>query len=167
MAKLNKEEILEKIKERNRRLNLLVSIISILIMLTHPIYSIITGKGNYYVNIGVLVVSIIYGLFWLSLGSKKKYKINRIYKWSRLFLQAVALSINSYSIYITCTNFNFVSVVMSIAMGTFFVLNISFNVMYEIATYKFEKFKASKKEDIEELKNKINARKLKKGESND
>ena len=105
-----------------------------------------------YINIAVLVVTTIYGLFWIILGSKKAYKIDRIFKRSKLILSAVSLGINAYSIYVTTQNFNLVSLIINLAMGAFWIFNVIFNILYDVASYKFHKFMIEKKADIEQLK---------------
>ena len=153
--------LLEKTRTTFKRLKLLFSIISILAMLSYPIIQIYLDKGNRYVNIGVLIVSLIYGIFWLILGSNKAYKINRIYKYSKLFLNLISLLINAYAIYITATNFNLISVVVSIIMGISFICNLIFNIMYDIITRKISLMIKETKDDINNYRAKLASKKKK------
>ena len=170
------KEFYEKAKALFKKLNLIFSILSILLMLSFPIFSLITKRGNSYINIAVLVVTIIYGLLWLILGSKKAYKIDRIFKWSKLLLSAISLGVNIYSIYLTSKDFNIFSFLITLFMGAFWVFNVIFNILYDIVSYKLHNFLTLMKEEIADFKsnllekkndllNKVNRRKIEK--SND
>ena len=148
-------EIYEKLKIRFKRISLFFSILSILAMLAYPIFSIVTKRGNLYINIAVLAVTALYGLFWIIFGNKKAYKIDRVFKWSKLLLSAISLGVNAYAIYVTATNFNIVSMLINFAMGAFFIFNVVFNILYDVVTYKINKFMSEKKEEIEQLKSNL------------
>ena len=154
MLKEKTKDYLEKVKARWRRLNFFFSILSVLAMLAYPVYALYTKKGNLYVNIGVFVVSLVYGFFWIKFGSKKAYKINRVYKWSKLLLKLVSILINAYSIYVTATNFNITAAIMTGLMFSFWLMNFIFNILYDVASAKVSKFIETKKQELQNMKNK-------------
>ena len=152
MSQTKNKEFYAKLKMTFKRISLFFSVLSILAMLAYPIFSILTKRGNLYINIAVLTVTSLYALFWLIFGNKKAYKIDRIFKWSKLLLNAVSLGVNAYAIYVTATNFNFISMFINFAMGTFFVFNVIFNILYDVVSFKLNKFMIEKKDEIDSFK---------------
>ena len=125
------------VKKYMRIIDTMFGIISAITMIIYPIFAIIVHLGNFYINLTVLILSFIYFLCITFIKNRKR-TFASIYKWIRVLLSAIALGINFYSVYISATNTNGLSIILSCVMVICFILKIAVNIIYDLFVPKLE-----------------------------
>lgn len=128
--------------------------------LAYYIYALVVGIGNNIINI--ILVSIIgcFALFELitlpfDINKLTKKIVNKIYKWSKLVIKAFTLGTTLYSLYLSSTTTNGLSIVLATLTTIIFVLQL----IIEIISILFDRYKdllfEAAKQDVDEMKNNL------------
>ena len=115
------------------------------------------GLGNFVVNLVLLGLSILYGVFvvitTIKFQSKKASKVGkRVYRYSKLLVNAVALGINIYGLVISAGSASVLSIfLVSFSLFTF-LLKIGLEILVMIVSHKVKRAIRSRREQPMEEK---------------
>lgn len=126
-------------------------------------YAIFASLSNIYVNSILLALSIAYFILFLILHNKKSAKANdtkliarRTYKWSKLLINAFTLGISVYSIYVTSSNANPISIALTAIMLIFWIISVILEIVIYFIDCKKELLIAGFQRDIEFITKPLN-----------
>ena len=146
-----------KIKIYLRLIRILLAIVTI----AYFTYALITKIGNFYANIVLASIYLIYLLFQIITIKKDikpiKRKVRIIYKIIKLSINAFVLGSNIYSIYVTSHAVKPITIIMSTLMIIFWLIQVMLEIVIDIVLPKKDILIAGFYKDIYPYVQKINA----------
>ena len=156
--------VLEDLKKWSRSFKIVFSIFTLIYLS----YAIIVEEGNFYVNVVLLGMFIIYTLFELFTINKSMKKTKKIiarsYKWSKLAVRAFTLCSMMYGIYVAAANIDAISIIFATLMIILWVLEVLLEVLIFVIEPKVKLVIAGVLTDAKPIINTYNFFKKKDGE---
>lgn len=156
--------VLEDLKKWSRSFKIVFSIFTLIYLS----YVIIVEEGNFYVNVvllGLFIIYTLFELFTLNKSMKKTKKIvARSYKWSKLAIRAFTLCSMMYGIYVAAANIDAISIIFATLMIILWVLEVLLEVLIFVIEPKVKLVIAGVLTDAKPIINTYNFFKKKDGE---
>jgi len=156
--------VLDDLKKWSRSFKIVFSIFTLIYLS----YVLIVKEGNFYVNIILLCLYIIYTVFVLCTLNKKMKKTKRIvargYKWSKLAIRAFTLCSMMYGIYVAAANIDAISIIFATLMIILWVLEVLLEVLIFVIEPKVKLIIAGVLTDAKPIINTYNFFRKKDGE---
>ena len=140
------------------------SLITQLLYVGYLLYAIIADLGLIYLNIVLGVISLAYLVFFVVTHGAEDKNVKRLAYITRhtktiikLVINAFTLAVAVYGIYISATNTNAISLMLTILMIVFWCVQVVLEVVVFFFEHKKNLFLAGLQKDIEPFANAVNA----------
>ena len=140
-----------------KRLGYFIDVASKTVPILYLIYALISGSGLWYANAILLVLAVAYFIFFLSMteygktpdGKKVKKTIDVFYKNSRRLVKLFPLGVAVYGLFLTASDVNPLSLLLTVLMIVGWVLEIVFDLLIKIIGAKVGYVIAALEADID------------------
>ena len=156
---LHTEVAFNKVKEDFNKLRYAFGILSRLLPVLFLIYALFAKTGILCINIALLFVSFADVLFHIiknrpTNNEQKQLNkaYNKIFKYSKLFINGIKLGINVYLIYTTSTNFNLLSITLTSLSIISWIVQVLLEIIGAYILDKIDYLKEGIRADIDMIK---------------
>ena len=133
---------------------------SLIFSLAFYIYSICTDTGNFIVNIILISLLGAYLAFETITFNRNIIFIKKVVykgvKWVKLVLKAFTISTTIYSIYLTSTHVNAVTIILTTLMIMMFIIQLIIEIVSLIVEHNIDYVLQAIHQDIEDMKKPVN-----------
>ena len=151
--------VLTKIINEIKRFLLVFTLCTQIFYVAYLVYAIVTGKGNTYVNIALIAVTLVYSTVYLvsqwnedkrlkRLRSKTKHVLN----WSKILVKTLDIGVILYSIVISADSFTPFSAIFTVLSIISWVVQLVFELAVMYVESRYHLVVDAFKKDIEETK---------------
>ncbi len=129
---------------------------SLLLTIAFFAYAAIMKYGYFWLNIGLLICFVLYGIFELVTMNKNfrgaKKLIRRTYRWTKIGINTVSLAGVVYGVYMANYSSSAVSIILTTLMIILWVLQVLFEIVLEICENRRDLVVDAWNEDINVMK---------------
>lgn len=156
--------VLEDLKKWSKAFKIGFSIFTLLYLT----YSVVMEKGNFYVNVTLLGLYVVYTLFELLTYNKDMKRAKKIifrsYKWSKLAIKTFTLGSMLYGIYVAAYDVDAISIILATLMIIIWILEVLLEVLIFVIEPKVKLIIAGVLTDAKPIINTYNFFRKKEGE---
>ena len=161
----------KKIVDDFKRVLYITSVSSQVLGICYLLYTLISQKGIWFVNAGLLVLAILslvtFFYFQAHRNSKLQSRVQHFLRQAKLILKIFPLGIAIYGICMTANDVNPISLLLTVAMTASWVLQILFEVITLIIENRLALLQEALKADVEPITKAVNLVKKFTGKSGD
>ena len=115
----------------------IANLIAQITMLGYLTYNLITSSGLWYINLALLVISLVYFTFSIitrvkEVQKKTQAEVKRALKWTKRVLKLYPIGIALYSLFLATSNLTPIALISPIVITVAWLLDIIINVLYLI-----------------------------------
>lgn len=130
--------------------------VSLLVTIGLFTYASIMKYGYFWVNIGLLIFFVLYGLFELVTFNKNfraaKKLVRRTYRWTKIAINTISLAGVVYGVYMANNSSSAITIILTTLMIILWVLQVLFEIVLEICENRKDLVIDAWNEDINVMK---------------